>query len=49
MADILKYFYAMNLFIFLIILPAKIRGGKHFIYPFHIFLLVRTQSFIMFY
>ncbi|AET00757.2 uncharacterized protein [Medicago truncatula] len=26
MAEILKDFYAMNLFIFLIILPAKIRG-----------------------
>jgi len=45
MAEILKYFYTMNLFIFLIILPAKICGGKPFFLPFSHFPLNSYTTF----
>jgi len=47
MAEILKYFCAMNLFLFLIIVPAKIRGGKPFFILFTFSSLLRTRSFIL--
>ncbi|RHN71653.1 putative Late nodulin [Medicago truncatula] len=49
MVEILKFFYAMNIFIFLIILSAKVRGGKPFLLSYSHFLLCFISSYTIFY